>query len=105
MSELPPDLDALGEALTRAASASERARRRRVALRRRVAICAVAGLAVFAMTTPSPLGTGVTSTHLQLASLSMTPLDSSMGCDRPHGGGAELSDGCSSGEPQPQAAR
>jgi|GEM_PF-5967784 len=105
MPDLPPDLDALGDALTRAAATVARARRRRATLRRRIAICVSAGLAVFAMTTPSPLGQAEHSSPVQLAAVAMSPIANHLGCDRPHGDSAALPDGCGPGEPQPQAAR
>jgi hypothetical protein len=56
---LPPDLDRLGQQLAGAAGSTLAARRRRAERRRRITLAAVAGVLVFAVLTPSRLGTGV----------------------------------------------
>jgi hypothetical protein len=106
MAQLPPDLEALGDALTRAAADAVAARRHRVALRRRVAACVAAGLVVFAAMTPSHLGGGDEGRLLQqLASVSTLADGGGFGCDRPRGDGGSLPEGCDVGKIQPQAAR
>lgn len=106
MAELPPDLEALGDALTRAAESAVAARRRRAERRRRLAVCVVAGLAVFAATTPSQLGGGDRANLLQQLA-SVPTIGYGFGCDRPRGEGGALPQGCvvGNGKPQPQAAR
>jgi hypothetical protein len=56
---LPPDLDRLGQQLAGAADSTLAARRRRAERRRRVTLGALAGVLVFAVLTPGPLGSGV----------------------------------------------
>jgi hypothetical protein len=104
MAELPPDLEALGDALTRAAANTAAVRRRRVEVRRRLAACVVAGMLVFAAMTPSRLSTAEKVTGVQQFA-SVLALDSGVGCDRPRGLGGSLPQGCEVGDPQPQAAR
>jgi hypothetical protein len=104
MAELPPDLDALGDALTRAAARTAAVRRRRVEVRRRLAACVVACMLVFAAMTPSRLSPGEHVKAVQQFA-SVLALDSGVGCDRPRGLGGSLPQGCEIGHPQPQAAR
>jgi hypothetical protein len=104
MAELPPDLEALGDALTRAAARTAAVRRRRVEVRRRLAACVVAGTLVFAAMTPSQLSTAEKVNAVQQFA-SVLALDSGVGCDRPRGMGGSLPQGCEVGPPQPQAAR
>jgi hypothetical protein len=104
MAELPPDLEALGDALTRATERAAALRRHRVALRRRLAACVVAGMAVFATMTPSHLGGG-DDTHLLQQFAAAPAFASGFGCDRPRGRGGNLPEGCEVGKVQPQAAR
>jgi hypothetical protein len=101
MAELPPELDALGDALTRAVAV----RRRRTDRRRRLVACVTAGLLVFAVSTPGRLGSAQQGGVLQqLAAVPALGIGG-MGCDRPHGDGAQLPEGCGADAPQPQAAR
>ena len=104
MVELPPDLEALGDALTRAAARAAAVRRRRTERRRRLAACVVAGMLVFAAMTPSHLGSAEQVGVLQQFA-SVPALASGVGCDRPRGLGGSLPEGCEAGRPQPQAAR
>ena len=104
MVELPPDLEALGDALTRATARAAAVRRRRAEQRRRLAACVVAGMLVFAAMTPSHLGSAEQIGALQQFA-SVSALGAGVGCDRPRGIGGELPEGCDSGNPQPQAAR
>jgi hypothetical protein len=101
MAELPPDLDALGDALTRAVAV----RRRRVDRRRRLLACVTAGLLVFAATAPGRLGSAQEGGVLQQLASVPVLASGGMGCDRPHGDGALLPQGCDIGKLQPRAAR
>jgi hypothetical protein len=105
MAQLPPDLEALGEALTRATANAAALRRHRMAIRRRFAACVLAGLAVFAVMAPSPLGSAV---HTQVAEqLAAAPAYGiTYRCDRPHRNSGYLPPSCEVAEmAQPQAAR
>jgi hypothetical protein len=104
MAELPPDLEALGDALTRAATDAVAVRRHRVARRRKLAACVAAGFAVFAAMTPSHLGSGDQGRLLQQLA-SVPAFATGFGCDRPRGEGGSLPEGCDLGKVQPQAAR
>jgi hypothetical protein len=101
MAELPPDLDSLGDALTRAVGR----RRHRIERRRLLALCVAAGLAVFAAT-PTHLGSAEQSSLVQqLASVPALGAGG-LGCDRPRGDNGNLPEGaCDDGSVQPQAAR
>jgi hypothetical protein len=104
MGELPPDLESLGEALTRATTVAAAQRRHRLDVRRRVAACVAAGMVVFAAMTPSPLGSADQINLLQQFA-AVPALASGFGCDRPRGKGGNLPQGCEVGQVQPQAAR
>jgi hypothetical protein len=101
MAELPPDLDSLGDALTRAVAV----RRRRVDRRRRLAACVASGLLVFAATAPGRLGSGEQGSVLRQFAAVPAFATGGMGCDRPHGASGSLPQGCDVGRLQPQAAR
>ena len=106
---LPPDLDRLGETLTKATAYSVAVRRARRMLLARVGACLAAAVMVFAATAPGRLG------HADVA----LPPDSggvvvaagvegtlAVGCDRPHGAAAQHAGApadCAIRRPQPQA--
>jgi hypothetical protein len=104
MAEMPPDLEALGDALTRATGHAAAVRQHRAALRRRLAACVVAGMLVFAAMTPSRLG-GADDAGLLQRFAAAPAMASGFGCDRPRGQGGYLPQGCDIGKLQPQAAR
>jgi hypothetical protein len=104
MAEMPPDLEALGDALTRAAARAAAVRQHRLALRRRLAACVAAGMLVFATMTPSHLGSADNANLLEQFAAAPA-LASGFGCDRPRGPGGYLPQGCEVGKVQPQAAR
>jgi hypothetical protein len=104
MAEMPPDLEALGDALTRATANAAAARRHRVALRRRLAACVAAGMVVFATMTPSHLGSA-DNVNIFTQFAAAPAMASGFGCDRPRGPGGYLPQGCEVGKVQPQAAR
>jgi len=104
MAELPPDLEALGDALTRATGRAGALRRHRVLLRRKLLASLGAGLVVFAAMTPSQLGTADQVPFLQQFATAPAAA-SSFGCDRPRGHAAYLAPDCDAHAPQPQAAR
>ena len=104
MAELPPDLEALGDALTRATARAGVLRRHRAAVRRRVLAGIGAGIVVFAAMTPSRLGTSDQVPFLQQFTTAPAAA-SSFGCDRPRGHAAYLAPDCDAGPAQPQAAR
>jgi hypothetical protein len=102
MAELPPDLDSLGDALTRAVGR----RRHRIERRKLLALCVAAGLAVFAATTPTHLGSAEQSSLVQQLASVPSLGAGGFGCDRPRGDNGNLPDGgCDDGSVQPQAAR
>jgi hypothetical protein len=106
MAELPPDLEALGEALTHATSRAAAVRRRRIDLRRRLALCVAAGVVVFAAMTPSHLGSGdQLRIGPPLATASAFASVSYDGCDRPRGHSGYMPQSCDAATLQPQAAR
>jgi hypothetical protein len=104
MAELPPDLEALGDALTRATARADALRRHRAALRRRLVASVAACVVVFAAMTPSHLGS---ADQVPLVGQFATApaAASSFGCDRPRGHGAYRSPDCDARKAQPQAAR
>jgi hypothetical protein len=105
MAELPPDLEALGEALTRATTRAGALRRHRLLLRRKLLASIGAGILMFAAMTPSQLGNS-DQVPLLLQQFTTAPAAaSSFGCDRPRGHGAYRSPDCDAGPAQPQAAR
>jgi hypothetical protein len=105
MAEMPPDLEALGEALVRATSRAADLRAHRIAMRRRLAASVAAGMLVFAAMTPSHLGTADRVPLLQQFAAAPAWAGTGLGCDRPRGEGANLPQGCDLGDMQPQAAR
>jgi len=106
---LPPDLERLGEALTRAASRAAAIRRARRMFLARLAACVAAAVMVFAATAPSRLGHDDVALPrvgggLVLASEAEGTL--AVGCDRPHGAVAQRQGApgdCTIRRPQPQA--
>jgi hypothetical protein len=105
MAELPPDLERLGDALTHATTRAAALRRHRIELRRRFAACLLAGLFVFAVMAPSPLGNAV---HIEgVEQLAAAPAYAvTYRCDRPHSNTGYLPPSCEVAEmAQPQAAR
>jgi hypothetical protein len=106
MAQLPPDLEALGDALTRATAHAAALRRHRIDVRRRVAASVVAGLAVFAAMTPSPLGSAEKINPLHQFAAAPAFASAAYGCDRPKGNLGYLPVSCEQAGPvQPQAAR
>ncbi len=106
MAELPPDLEALGDALTRATSHAAAVRRHRIDLRRKLALCVAAGVVVFAAMTPSHLGNGDQVQLLrQFAAAPAFASGSYDGCDRPRGHSGYMPQTCDVARLQPQAAR
>jgi hypothetical protein len=104
MAELPPDLEALGDALTRAAARADALRRQRTVLRRKLLASIGAGIVMFAAMTPSQLGSSDQVPLLQ--QLTTAPAAaSSFGCDRPRGHAGYRAPDCDAGPAQPQAAR
>ena len=106
---LPPDLDRLGESLTKATAYAVAVRHARRMLLARVAACLAAAVMVFAATAPGRLG------HADLAIppdrggvvfTSSAEGTLAVGCDRPHGAVAQR-DGapgdCTIRRPQPRA--
>jgi hypothetical protein len=86
MGSLPPDLDRLGDQLTRAAGDTLAARRLRTERRARVALAAAIGALTFAALTPADLGQAVRGfTGVPLVSATVP-----RGCDHPHGPGFML---------------
>jgi|GraSoiStandDraft_4_1057263.scaffolds.fasta_scaffold71175_3 hypothetical protein len=86
MASLPPDLDRLGDQLTRAAGDTLAARRLRTERRARVALAAAIGALAFGALTPADLGHAVRG-------LSGVPLVSATiprGCEHLHGAGFML---------------
>jgi hypothetical protein len=104
MAELPPDLEALGETLTRAAGRAAALRRQRMLLRRKLLASLGAGMVVFAAMTPSQLGNSDQVPFLQQFTTAPAAA-SSFGCDRPRGHAAYRAPDCDARAPQPQAAR
>jgi len=104
MPDLPPDLEALGDALTRATERAGARRRHRIGMRRRLPASVAAGLAVFAAMTPSRLASA-DQVPLLRQFTTAPAVASGPGCDRPRGHGGYLPQGCEGAEPQPRAAR
>jgi hypothetical protein len=104
MAELPPDLEALGETLTRAAARASALRRQRMLLRRKLLASLGAGMIVFAAMTPNQLGNSDQVPFLQHFTTAPAAA-SSFGCDRPRGHAAYRAPDCDAHAPQPQAAR
>jgi hypothetical protein len=105
MADLPPDLEALGEALTRATTRAAASRRHRVDLRRRLALCVAAGVVVFAAMTPSHLGSADNVQLLQRFAAAPALASGYDGCDRPRGHDGYMPHSCQAARLQPQAAR
>ena len=104
MAELPPDLETLGDALTRATTRAGALRRHRVLMRRKLLASIGAGLVMFAAMTPSQLGTSDQVPFLQQFATAPAAA-SSFGCDLPRGHAAYWAPDCDAQPPQPQAAR
>jgi hypothetical protein len=85
MSSLPPDLDRLGDQLTRAASSTLAARRRRHEQRRRVAMSGVIAALAFGALTPAALGPAAR----ELGATALVAF-TEPGCEYPHGPGVML---------------
>jgi hypothetical protein len=82
MSNLPPDLQRLGDELTGAAARAAAADRLRREGRRRLALTATIGALVFATLTPGALGPAHRDVHLSaLPAAEVAP----PGCDQPRG--------------------
>jgi len=92
MSSLPPDLDRLGDELTRAASITLAARRRRHERRRRITVAGVIGALGLGALTPAALGPAVRNGPGPRL-VSFVP-----GCEVPHGRGVMLAR-CEPAEP------
>jgi hypothetical protein len=82
MSNLPPDLQRLGDELAGAAARAATADRLRREGRRRLALTAVVGALVFATLTPGALGPA--NREVRLAALPQAGL-APPGCDQPRG--------------------
>jgi hypothetical protein len=104
MAELPPDLEALGDALTRATANAGALRRHRILLRRKLLASLGAGMVVFAAMTPSQLGSADQVPFLQQFATAPAAA-SSFGCDRPRGHAGYRAPDCDAHAPQPQAAK
>jgi hypothetical protein len=105
MAELPPDLEALGDALTHATTRATALRRHRIDISRRVAACVAAGLVVFAAAAPSRLGSAEIQIVQRFAAAPAYGAER-YGCDRPQANGGYLPPSCEISTPlQPQAAR
>jgi hypothetical protein len=106
MAHLPPDLEALGDALTHATTRAAALRRHRIDVSRRVAACVAAGLVVFAAAAPSRLGSAEVRIVQRFASVQTNAGARDYGCDRPQANGGYLPPSCEISTPlQPQAAR
>jgi hypothetical protein len=106
---LPPDLDRLGESLTKATTLAVAVRQARRMLLARVAACFVAALMVFAATSPGRLGHADIAFPPESGGVVFTSSANgtlAVGCDRPHGAMAQR-DGapgdCTIRRPQAQA--
>ena len=86
MASLPPDLDRLGDRLTRAAGDTLAVRRLRTERRARVALAGVIGALTFAALTPADLGQAVRS----LAGVPLVSATIPQGCEHLHGSGYML---------------
>jgi hypothetical protein len=104
MAELPPDLEALGDALTRATGRAGALRRHRILLRRKLLASLGAGLVVFAAMTPSQLGSADQVPFLQQFATAPAAA-SSFGCDLPRGHSGYRAPDCDAHAVQPQAAK
>jgi hypothetical protein len=102
MGDLPPDLDRLGHALTRATERAVTRRRRRNDRRRRLCGSVLAGLLVFAAMTPSHLGR---ADQVDVFSFAIEPAGAAVVCDQLRGERFKYNDACIERHPAPQAAR
>ena len=102
MGDLPPDLDRLGLALTRATEREVKRRHTASHRRRRLIGCAAAAFCVFASMTPTHLGPADQPDFFRLA---IEPAGAAVRCDMPRGQRFHYTDACVEKHPQPQAAR
>ena len=106
---LPPDLERLGETLTRATARAAAIRRARRMFAARLAVCVAAAVMVFAAAAPSRLGHADQAFPPDGGGVVFASAVEGMlavGCDRPHGAVAQRDgapDDCTIRRPQPQA--
>jgi hypothetical protein len=106
---LPPDLDRLGESLTKATALAVAVRRARRMLLARVAVCLAAAVMVFAATAPGRLGQADLTFPRDRGGVVFAAAAEgtlAVGCDRPHGVVAQRNGApgdCTIRRPQPQA--
>jgi len=106
---LPPDLDRLGESLTKATALAVAIRQARRMLLARVGACVAAAVMVFAATSPGRLGHADVTFPPESGGVVFTSaVDGTLavGCDRPHGAVAQRDgapDDCTIRRRQPQA--
>jgi hypothetical protein len=106
---LPPDLDRLGETLTKATARSVAIRQARRMLLARVGACLAAAVMVFAAASPGRLGHADVAFPPESGGVVFTSAAQgtlAVGCDRPHGAVAQRDgapDDCAIRRPQPQA--
>jgi len=106
---LPPDLDRLGESLTKATARSVAIRQARRMLLARVGACLAAAVMVFAATSPGRLGHADVTFSPDSGGVVFTSAVEgtlAVGCDRPHGAVAQRDgapDDCTIRRPQPRA--
>jgi hypothetical protein len=106
---LPPDLDRLGESLTKATTLAVAVRHARRMLLARVGACLAAAVMVFAATAPGRLGhADVTFPPDSGGVLFTSSVEGTLavGCDRPHGAVAQRHGApgdCTIRRPQPRA--
>jgi hypothetical protein len=106
---LPPDLDRLGESLTKATALSVAIRQARRMLLARVGACLAAAVMVFAAASPGRLGHADVAFPPESGGVVFTSAAQgtlAVGCDRPHGAVAQRDgapDDCAIRRPQPQA--
>lgn len=107
---LPPDLDRLGETLTKATAYAVAVRRARRMLLARVGACLAAAVMVFAATAPGRLGHADVARGIPdsggVVFAAAVEGTLAVGCDRPHGAAAQYAgapDDCAIRRPQPQA--
>ncbi len=103
---LPPDLERLGDTLTRATTRAAAIRRARRSFAMRLTACAAAAVMVFAATAPTRLGRAELAPDRGVVFAADVEGTLAVGCDRPHGAVAQR-DGapqdCAILRPQPQA--
>jgi hypothetical protein len=107
MAELPPDLSRLGDLLGDAVARDGRRRARRVRVRMRLAVTALAALMTFAATVPSHLAPSERRPLIQLAAAPAfgATIQPTAGCDQPRGARFTRPRGCVVVHPPAQAAR